>query len=718
MANQVKPITFDQDLAGFFNETIYQPDLEIKKAIASGSLPWEKLPDFEQVAELENPGYQPVENGYCQKSDGSIKIAVLTPMPGVEPEMWDWWFGWHGSQDQRYRLWHPGAHVSARWSDGKTDSCYIGRTSIIREYIGEELSDAAIQFKSPLDFGFSKASISEKNKQVFICARLGLVDAPIDFGYLVHQIRQTENGSEMRSRFWIGAAYLGLRNGGKIPELAKFIGSKLKPLPKNFAQNLLLHCGEEMGHLAGFLPELYQTHQTESLALAGKVTQAGEPGFDTLVKSTLFNKWDHGIRPSMVIEPQTIEDVIAVLKYAKGVGKKVSISSGGHSFSANFIRDNGILLLMKNFNQFEVNKEAMLAKAGPGVGGSVLLKALVNQNLFFPAGHCKGVCIGGYLLQGGYGWNGRKMGIACQHIAAMDIVTASGELVHASEKENADLFWAARGSGPGFFGVVVAFYLKLFPLPAYRGVMIQNFRMAHLEEVYRWAHEVGPSIPKAVEFQILMNRNMNGFLGPGMEAFAPIFADSRDEFEEAQRFMKESPIRKKALFSLPTFNPGMELFYRAVMSHYPEDHHWGVDNMWTHAGIEELLPHIKNIAHHLPASPSHFLWLNWQADQIPTNMAHSKEDKLYLALYSCWKNPEDTAKYGKWAFETMKSMEHLSTGIQLADEGLHKRTFSFMSDHHLEQVQRIREKWDPNSLFYEWHSKPKVKRMQEVLEPA
>lgn len=62
---------------------------------------------------------------------------------------------------------------------------------------------------------------------------------------------------------------------------------------------------------------------------------------------------------------------------------------------------------MKNFNQYSVNKEAITTEAGPGVGGSVLMKALYKEHLFFPAGHCKGVCIGGYLLQGGYGWNGR-----------------------------------------------------------------------------------------------------------------------------------------------------------------------------------------------------------------------------------------------------------------------------------------------------------------------
>jgi FAD/FMN-containing dehydrogenase len=77
------------------------------------------------------------------------------------------------------------------------------------------------------------------------------------------------------------------------------------------------------------------------------------------------------------------------------------------------------------------------------------------------------VSLGGFLLQGGFGWNSRLWGPACCSILGMDIVTADGELVHANESENADLFWAARGSGPGFFGVVTRFHLCLQPRPHY-----------------------------------------------------------------------------------------------------------------------------------------------------------------------------------------------------------------------------------------------------------
>ncbi|QQS28680.1 MAG: FAD-binding oxidoreductase [Sphingobacteriales bacterium] len=441
--------------------------------------------------------------------------------------------------------------------------------------------------------------------------------------------------------------------------------------------------------------------------IQGTILKKGEPGFEQAILDRLFNKIDPQRRPDVLVLPKTVEDIMVVLKEAKSWGKKISICSGGHSWSANHLRNESILMDMCHFNRFEVNKEQMTAKAGPGVGGSILLTALYQQNLFFPAGHCKGVCLGGYLLQGGFGWNGRKLGMACESISGMDIVTADGELVHANETENADLFWAARGSGSGFFGVVVNFYLKVYPLPKYRGMMMQVFHLKHLESVYNWAYEVGPDIQPAVEFQMLMCRKTLQSFGPsGIEAAAPVFADSKDELHEALSFMYNSPVKHKAFFRSPFFNPGIRLMYSFAMGHYPENHCWGVDNMWTKAHISELMPHLKQIAETLPPPPSHVLWLNWFPPERQTDMAFSMEDNIYISLYSAWRQAKDNARYGNWATNCMKNMEYLSSGIQLADENLHHRTAKFVSNEHLLKLDKVRSSRDKFGLFNTWHSRP------------
>lgn len=439
-----------------------------------------------------------------------------------------------------------------------------------------------------------------------------------------------------------------------------------------------------------------------------KLIRQTDNGFDKAVMETLFNKRQLNRKPEMIVYPKSIEDIIETIKFAKSTGKKISVCSGGHSWSANHIRNGSILINMSGFNDYEINKETMQATAGPGVGGSDLLSELFKQDLFFPAGHCRGVCLGGYLLQGGFAWNGRKLGLACESVIGIDLVTAEGEYIHANDRENSDLFWAARGAGAGFFGVVVRFHLKLYKRPKYCGMMAQIFSMKHLEEVFNWAFEVGPKIPPAVEFQMLMSRNTLKFLAPGIEAAAPIFAETKDELEEAKAFMEQSPIKNKAYFRTPFVKMGVKMMYRFAMTHYPSNHCWGVDNMWTKAPIAELIPFLKEISKTLPPPPSHVLWLNWQPPHRQTEMAFSMEDKIYIALYGGWKSPQETPIYGNWATDLMQKMSPLATGIQLADESLHTRSASFVSDKNLQKLDKIRLLRDEQKLFNEWHSKPEI----------
>ena len=76
---------------------------------------------------VADEGYQQTENGYGVLDDGGYQVSVRTDMPGVTPRMWSWWFGWHGCDTRRYKLWHPRAHLSAAWKDGDEDDPAIHR---------------------------------------------------------------------------------------------------------------------------------------------------------------------------------------------------------------------------------------------------------------------------------------------------------------------------------------------------------------------------------------------------------------------------------------------------------------------------------------------------------------------------------------------------------------------------------------------------------------
>ena len=104
-----------------------------------------------------------------------------------------------------------------------------------------------------------------------------------------------------------------------------------------------------------------------------------------------------------------------------------------------------MLLDVSRLDHATIDAEKGLAVAGPGKGGSLLMADLQEQNLFFPGGHCKGVCLGGYLLQGGYGWNSRIYGPAVESVVGLDVITADEEQVHCDEDHHPSVSGRASG---------------------------------------------------------------------------------------------------------------------------------------------------------------------------------------------------------------------------------------------------------------------------------
>ncbi|MEU1545479.1 hypothetical protein [Nocardia sp. NPDC005745] len=221
------------------------------------------IPKFSALtSDLAVSGYSPVETGYGQTEEGLAWTAVRTEMADVSAEMWDWWFGWHSVESARYKLWHPDAHLysgvsSDRSAETLSDRAkYIGTTSYVDEYVGAKLQQLAISFLDPVAHGFQVPA-----GHTVILGRVGSSIAPVDLGWLAHQVRPIPGGAEMRSRFYLNLYGLHAPDPHQAVQALER-GAALDPadlvLGLGLARDLLLHCGQEMTHLAGFLPQLYR----------------------------------------------------------------------------------------------------------------------------------------------------------------------------------------------------------------------------------------------------------------------------------------------------------------------------------------------------------------------------------------------------------------------------------------------------------------------------
>jgi hypothetical protein len=251
------------DLRAFQSEMRPIPE-RVKEALARGVRRDSEPLGLAQAPRLLEPGHLPVEDGVERHPEGMLVVSVRTEMPGVTGEMIDWWFGWHLTSSERYRLWHPKAHLKATVREDRSHlpgnrERYVGNVSYVDEYIGDELMKLSIEFADPGVYGLTADGLARANVGTAVCARTAFRGTPLAVGHLIHLIRHVEGGCEMRSRFWLGDVRVRLPVlGDALSRLANLPPLRRRVMPDHLGLDLLVHCAEEMNHLARFLPALYR----------------------------------------------------------------------------------------------------------------------------------------------------------------------------------------------------------------------------------------------------------------------------------------------------------------------------------------------------------------------------------------------------------------------------------------------------------------------------
>lgn len=261
--------------AKYWNPVMSPLQEQTQSGVVHGTFAQDLGFDISNVDMLLEPGYLPLENGYTLiNDDNTYFVACLTKMPGVTAEMIEWWFGWHPQENQRYKLWHPQAHVAIGTPEMHGDNPNLTNaekymtTHYATEFMGTHATSLAIEFSPPTDY-FIAEDLLIHNTTAILTARIGIANIPnVTIGYIVHQIRE-HGTTEMRSRFWLGGEGV--------------------PLPDDFGRNVLVHCGMEMNHLSSFLPQLFADyHDTSESNMATVVPQKSAASSRVVTSMSLF----------------------------------------------------------------------------------------------------------------------------------------------------------------------------------------------------------------------------------------------------------------------------------------------------------------------------------------------------------------------------------------------------------------------------------------------
>ena len=322
--------------------------------------------------------------------------------------------------------------------------------------------------------------------------------------------------------------------------------------------------------------------------LDGKIHYKGDSGYEIYRTGAVWNARKPNRFPNAIVVAESVNDVIAAVKLAKQRGWQVGTRSGGHSFTGSHTRDNAVLINISKMKELSVDPKARIATVSPAWLGDAFNKVLAEQyQLMFPSAHCPRVGLGGFVMCGGHGLNSRLWGPGCANLQAVDVVTADGELIHADEKQNSDYLWAARGAGPGFFGVVVRFYLNLHPLPTVRKMSTYLFTPDLVDEVATWLGNTQNSFPRYMEAAFVGNivdgKPMLHLNGSGL-GYSETEVDAALDMLEACPAVKKATTRRVKFVPMPVGNGD---------GNNPTGARFIMDGAWTSAKPGEILSAVR-----------------------------------------------------------------------------------------------------------------------------
>jgi len=168
-------------------------------------------------------------------------------------------------------------------------------------------------------------------------------------------------------------------------------------------------------------------------------------------------------KPAMIARCTSAEDVVQAIEFGRKHNLLISIRGGGHNIAGNAVCDDGLMIDLALMKEVLVDLNTRRASVEPGCTLNDVDEAAQVHGLATPLGINSTTGVAGLTLGGGFGWLSRKYGMTIDNLLSVEVVTADGRQLHASEAENADLFWGLRGGG-GNFGVVTRFEFQLHPV--------------------------------------------------------------------------------------------------------------------------------------------------------------------------------------------------------------------------------------------------------------
>ncbi|TDD15361.1 FAD-binding oxidoreductase [Kribbella turkmenica] len=435
----------------------------------------------------------------------------------------------------------------------------------------------------------------------------------------------------------------------------------------------------------------------------GPVFTEGDDGYD---EARRVHNAMHDRRPRVVVRCENAGDVMAAVDFARTNELDLAVRGGGHSVPGFGTVDDGVVIDLRGMRNVRVDPVNRTARAGGGATWGDYNAATHAFGLASTGGIISTTGVGGLTLGGGIGYLDRGLGLACDNLISADVVTADGQFLIASEKENEDLFWALRGGG-GNFGVVTALEFRLAPVSTiYGGPML--FEMSDAAAVLAGFRDMIKDAPEQLggfpAFQIapplpFIPEDRHG------DVFALIvgcWAGDPDRGEtEISRFRAFAPVVAEMVGEMP---------YPALNSAFDDlvgpglQHYWKA-NFVTELTDEAIQAHLRH-APGLPAvnSTVHIYPIDGACHRVTADAtAFAYRDANFATVIAgMWPDPADNEANTQWVKAYYDDVApHSESGGYVNfmagdDQGRVRDNYK----HNYDRLVEVKRKYDPGNLFH------------------
>ncbi len=448
--------------------------------------------------------------------------------------------------------------------------------------------------------------------------------------------------------------------------------------------------------------------------IKGEVVTADATDFAAVRSEMVWNNIKPNRSPDVIVKVKNDQDVVEAVNFARQNGLKVVVHGGGHTWCGLAVRNGGMTIDLGALTDSHIDEVTQSAVIQPVISNRELARRLGEHNLAFPIGHCPTVKASGYLLNGGMSWNMGHWGPACLSVEAIEFVTADGKIVKASATEHKDLYWAARGCGPGMFAVATKFHLKCYPLPRAITTSTYFYSLKDLRDVADEVVALGRKTPDNVELSIFLRTappeiayQCKDYNGKVCMVASVAFGMTKEESEAALAPLAKGEMVKKALSKTLNEPSNFEKLSIASGESWPEHHRNLCENQCSNAKPSDMLMALRDKFVAAPSAKSVVVFCQSTGPKKLIEPHHdialSMDGSSYGGCWSIWEKAEDDAANKKWhdqmvaLIKPFTSQHYIGETDYVQDPDRVKESYSHEKWRRMEEV---RAKYDPSGVFF------------------